>query len=94
MIVVSNTSPLTNLVSIGRFDLLKKLYRTITIPPAVLEELNNQGKIWPGYCENPFKISSLINFISPHGIDKQGGWKYLKCPACKTRNRARVIAKL
>ena len=45
-------------------------------------------------CRAEFEISALINFISPHGIDKQGGWKYLKCPACKTRNRARVIAKV
>jgi uncharacterized protein len=52
MIVVSNTSPLTNLASIGRFDLLEKLYSKITIPPVVLEELNNQGQMWPGYHES------------------------------------------
>ena len=31
MIVVSNTSPLTNLAAIGRFDLLKQLYATLNI---------------------------------------------------------------
>ncbi|MFU8773543.1 MAG: hypothetical protein ACNA8H_14135 [Anaerolineales bacterium] len=45
-------------------------------------------------CENEFEISALVNFLSPHGIDKEGGWKYLKCPKCKTRNRARVIARV
>lgn len=45
-------------------------------------------------CGSEFEITALINFISPHGIDKQGGWKYLMCPTCKIRNRARVIAKV
>lgn len=45
-------------------------------------------------CGNEFEISALLNFLSPHGIDGEGGWKYLKCPDCKARNRARVIKKL
>ncbi|MEA3358469.1 MAG: DUF3368 domain-containing protein [Thermodesulfobacteriota bacterium] len=48
MIVVSNTSPLTNLAAIGQFNLLKKLYSTIHIAEGVWEELNAQGKHWPG----------------------------------------------
>lgn len=51
MIVVSNTSPLTNLAAIGQFDLLRQLYGEIHIPEAVLQELSNQGQTWPGYHE-------------------------------------------
>ena len=43
MIVVSNTSPLTNLALIGRLDLLPQLYGTLTIPDAVWHELVVKG---------------------------------------------------
>lgn len=48
MIVVSNTSPLTNLAAIGQFALLQKLYANIHIAEGVWNELNAQGKHWPG----------------------------------------------
>lgn len=48
MIVVSNTSPLTNLAAIGDFDLLGKLFGELRIPNAVWEELNWRGIAWPG----------------------------------------------
>lgn len=48
MIVVSNTSPLTNLAAIGQFDLLRRLYAEIHIADGVWNELNAQGKRWPG----------------------------------------------
>lgn len=51
MIVVSNTSPLTNLASIGQIDLLHKLYKEIHIPEGVWQELNAYGKRWPGSVE-------------------------------------------
>jgi len=35
MIVVSDTSPITNLAAIGQLDLLWQLYQTIIIPQAV-----------------------------------------------------------
>lgn len=44
MIVVSNTSPLTNLAAIGQFGLLRQLY----IADSVWEELNAAGMRWPG----------------------------------------------
>ena len=40
MRVVSNTSPLSNLAVIGRLDLLKRRYGTVSIPPAVKTELS------------------------------------------------------
>lgn len=48
MIVVSNTSPITNLASIQRFDLLHVLYGEIHIADGVWGELNAYGQIWPG----------------------------------------------
>lgn len=38
MIVVSDTSPLSNLLIIGRLELLRDLYGAVLIPPAVAEE--------------------------------------------------------
>ena len=51
MIVVSNTSPLTNLAAIGQFDLLQSLYKSIHIAQGVWDELNHEGKKWPGSYE-------------------------------------------
>lgn len=48
MIVVSNTSPLTNLAAIGQFHLLEALYGQVWIPRAVWEELNANDVQWPG----------------------------------------------
>lgn len=48
MIVVANTSPLTNLATIGQFDLLHHLYDRVHIAQAVWEELNAGGVGWPG----------------------------------------------
>lgn len=51
MIVVSNTSPLTNLAAIGRFELLRLLFQRLTIAEAVRDELNARGARWPGAAE-------------------------------------------
>ena len=48
MIVVSDTSPLTHLAAIGQFGLLRQLYIGLHIPEGVWEELNAEGKRWPG----------------------------------------------
>lgn len=47
MIVVSNTSPISNLAAIGQLELLQQLYGTIIIPPAVYQELINSGDAEP-----------------------------------------------
>jgi predicted nucleic acid-binding protein len=47
MIVVSNTSPLTNLAAIGQFDLLRRLYSSINIADGVWDELNAMRNHWP-----------------------------------------------
>ena len=51
MIVVSNTSPLTNLAAINHFELLQKLYGAIHIAQGVWQELNHGGLRHPGSRE-------------------------------------------
>jgi uncharacterized protein len=51
VIVVSNTSPLTNLAAIQQFDLLAQLYGKIYIPVGVQQELNAHDRRWPGSVE-------------------------------------------
>ena len=48
MIVVSNTSPITNLAAIGQLDLLRQLYQTVIISEAVYRELTAHGGRYPG----------------------------------------------
>lgn len=48
MIVVSDTSPITNLAAIGQLDLLRQLYQQVIIPEAVFQELMTQGGQHPG----------------------------------------------
>lgn len=40
--VISNTTPLIGLADIGCFDVLKKLYKEIMIPAAVLDEVRSE----------------------------------------------------
>ncbi len=39
MIVVSDTSPITNLIKIGRLNLLKEVFQQVIIPDKVRDEL-------------------------------------------------------
>jgi len=49
--VVSNTSPLTNLAAIGQLNLLHRLFGRVDIAHAVWDELNANGRSWPGRDE-------------------------------------------
>ena len=51
MVVISNTSPLTNLAAVGQFYLLHQLYGRLWIAEAVWQELNAGGQSWPGRDE-------------------------------------------
>lgn len=48
LIVVSNTSPLTNLAAIGQFELLRRLFDRVHVTRAVIDELTHGGTVWPG----------------------------------------------
>lgn len=66
MIVVSNTSPLTNLAAIGRFSLLERLYEQVYIPEGVWEELNAFGRPWPGSNE-----VAEASWVELHQVDNR-----------------------
>ncbi len=47
----------------------------------------------PG-CGHEFEISAWTDLTSPHGADREGGWKLLTCPRCRQRSRARGVKKV
>ena len=49
MIVVSDTSPLTALLTVGEAELLPKLFREVVIPEAVLAELRRSHVLLPDW---------------------------------------------
>jgi hypothetical protein len=51
MIVVSDTSPMTNLAAIDQLDILRRLFGSLLIPEAVWSELGRGGVAWPGRDE-------------------------------------------
>ncbi|MDF5724005.1 MAG: hypothetical protein PUP91_26780 [Rhizonema sp. PD37] len=51
MIVVSDTSPITNLAAICQLDLLRQLYSDVIIPQAVYNEMVGVNKVVPGAVE-------------------------------------------
>lgn len=63
MIVVSDTSPITNLAAIGQLDLLCQLYTTIVIPLAVYNEMVIVGKPVPGAVE-----VQTLSWIQPQTV--------------------------
>jgi DNA-directed RNA polymerase subunit RPC12/RpoP len=44
-------------------------------------------------CGHEFEISFWTDLFNPHWPSRDGGWKYLKCPACRRRTKAIVIEK-
>ena len=69
MLVVSNTSPITNLSAIGKLHLLQELYGEIIISSSVFKELTQWGDSIPGAVEvktfNWIKVKSIdnLNFV-------------------------------
>lgn len=66
MIIVSNTSPLSNLALIGEIPLLQRIYPSIFIPPIVHTELMRLPQIQPTIAQmiltNSLKITAPTNF--------------------------------
>ena len=50
MIIVSDTSPITNLALVGHLDILQHLYGSIVIPQAVAQEI---AAITPRLTDSP-----------------------------------------
>jgi len=66
VIIVSNTSPLTSLAAIGQFDLLRRLYGRVHIAHGVWDELNADGKRWPGRDE-----VAAADWIEHHAVQNR-----------------------
>ena len=39
------------------------------------------------------KCSDLVSIGSSLGVDRNGGWNYLKCPNCSNRSRMEILVK-
>jgi uncharacterized protein len=53
MIIVSNTSPISNLIVIGEISLLQQIYPKVLIPPAVYSELTHLPTLQHANTSNP-----------------------------------------
>jgi len=51
MIVVSDTSPITALLTVGQAELLRKLFQEVVIPPAVEAELLRTHSVFPEWLQ-------------------------------------------
>jgi len=67
MIVVSNTSPLTNLAAIGQSDRFRQPYMRLHIAEGVCDELNAKGLRWPGS-----ELVAAAESVSSRGEDLLG----------------------
>lgn len=45
------------------------------------------------HCEYEFGISTFTDLTSPQGTGPGGSWKYVRCPQCDRRSRARVLVR-
>ncbi|MGL4512419.1 MAG: hypothetical protein ACRCT8_04955 [Lacipirellulaceae bacterium] len=69
MIVVSDTSPLCYLVLIRRQSLLEKLYASVVVPPAVLDELSHEHT--PELARNwAASLPAWVEVRSPEHVDE------------------------
>jgi len=60
VIVVSDTSPISNLISIGLLELLRDMYEEVVIPPAVREELERCHTSLPPFIETSEVVNSAL----------------------------------
>jgi len=63
--IVSNTSPITNLAGIGQLELLHQLYSSLTSPQAVYNEMSTIGRTVPG----AFEVQTLPWIMVQPAID-------------------------
>jgi predicted nucleic acid-binding protein len=68
MIVVSDTSPLTALITIGEQELLPQLFTEVVIPNGVRDELLRAHAVLPGWLRvgqvgDPVEAARLMEFV-------------------------------
>lgn len=67
MIVISDTSPITNLAAVGLLELLNQLYNRVIIPQAVYDEMVALGYSVPGTVE----VQNMPWFVVRSVSDRQ-----------------------
>ena len=78
MIIVSNTSPITNLAAIGQFELLHCLYGSIHIADAVWNELHADEYEWPGAVETASAGWIIRHSVSNRPLESYAWVRYKK----------------
>lgn len=68
MIIVSDTSPISNLILIQRLDILQKLFSEIIVPPAVDAEIQALRQFDKDLGE--YENAVWIKIIEPHNLEK------------------------
>ena len=72
-LTICNTSPLINLATIGRVDLLESLFGKVIIPPAVMNELFAKRSMFPSAAlaarKHPFQVMSPSNSLLVRGFE-------------------------
>jgi len=64
--VISNTTPFISLSAVGKLELLPKLYGKITVPKAVVQELNAGGPILVPNVVELSRVSIVDNIRDEH----------------------------
>ena len=68
MIVVSDTSPISNLIQIGKLDLLRQLFEKIVIPPTVDKEVRELEAFSIEITE--YSTANWIEVVTPKAVEK------------------------
>lgn len=68
MIIVSDTSPVSNLILIGRLDILEKLFNEIIVPPAVDREIRALKRFGKDLSE--YENAGWIKVFQPQNLQK------------------------
>ena len=68
MIVVSDTSPVSNLIVIGRLDILKEVFTDVLIPPSVDREIQALSKFGQNLQE--YENADWIKVVQPEDAPK------------------------
>ena len=64
MVIVSDTSPISNLLIVGELELLRCLFGEVIIPPEVFQEI--QAAIAFGFPGLDLKQTPWIRIANPH----------------------------
>ncbi len=74
MIVVSDTSPVSNLILIERLDILSSLYNEVVVPTAVDKEIRDLGRL--GYDLVGYTSAKWIRVLEPSDLAKVQDLKF------------------